>query len=168
MVVYLLLISVWVSADWTLGTVLYKDTDIVLDSAWNYKASGKVRYFSSLNNMLQKSHQLKHLVVDRSIDSRGLALSGHNAAGDRINLFFDGQPSHSIEWERKKTKTITHFPQWCQISDGSYCARVIMRDGATGGLMAEPAGNVHDDNRQVFNLLVSGTGGQYKLSLVPA
>jgi|GEM_PF-1418308 len=170
MIVSLLLISVWASADWTLGTIFNQTADLVLDSAWNYRSSGKVRQFSSLTNMLQKSHKLKRssVVVEYHIDSRGLALSGHNAAGQSVNLFLDGQPSHSIEWERKKTKTITHFPQWCQISDGSYCARVIMRDGATGGLMAEPAGNAHDDNRQVFDLHISGSGGRYTLSLVSA
>lgn len=169
-IVGLFLLSTSVSADWILGTIFNQTDDLVLDKAWNYRSSGKVRMISSLTNMLQKAPKLhRHSIfVQYHIDSHGLALSGHNLAGHDVDLFLDGQPSHSIEWERKKTKTITHFPQWCQASDGAYCARVIMRDGVSGTLVSKPSGAVHDNSRQVFDLYISGTDGQYRLSLVSA
>lgn len=165
------LMTLWtfgVSANWTLGTV-YNKSDLVIEQAWRYGLSGKPRTLSSLTKLFHDSHksQRTSTFVKYSISSQGLALRGHDAYGHEVDIFLDGQPTHSIEWNRKKTRKITNFPQECSIADGAFCARVLVQDVADGKHVADPLAKAHDVPT-VFNLTISGGKGSYQAVLQEA
>lgn len=165
------LIAMWtlsVSADWTLGTI-YNNSDLILDQAWRYSSSGKTRTLSSFTKLLQNSYA-KHrtsIVVKYHISSQGVALRARDGKGHEVDIFLDGQPTHSIEWKRKKTQKITQFPQSCAVSDGAFCARVLVQDVADGKSVADPVAVPHDTS-MTFSLTITGTQGSYQVTLQEA
>lgn len=165
---FFILMTLWtisVSADWTLGTI-YNKSDFVIDRAWHYGMSGKPRTLSSLTKLLSAAVH-KHVIVKYHIASQGLALHGHDAYGHEVDIFLDGQPTHSIEWKRKKTQKITHFPQMCSVDEGLFCARVLVQDAADGKYVATPVAMAHD-TPTVFNMTILGSKGSYQVTLQEA
>lgn len=162
------LMAMWtmsVSADWTLGTI-YNNSDLVIDQAWRYSASGKTRTLSSFTKQLHSANA-KHrtsVIVKYYISSQGVALRASDQHGHEVDIFLDGQPTHSIEWKRKKAQKITHFPQSCAISDGAFCARVLVQDVADGKYVADPVAVAHDVST-TFSLTITGTQGVYQVKL---
>lgn len=165
-----LLFATLVHADWELGILYNQTTDLIIEQAWKYASSNKIRQLPSLTAVIQKANSAKRtsMIFEYPVDSRGLAFSGKTVHGQEVTIYVDGQVSHSIESNRKKTKTITSFPQWCQSSDGSYCARALMRSGINGQLVAKYDGQVYDNPKQVFDLSIQGSAGHYIVSLTPA
>lgn len=154
-----------INADWTLGTVFNK-SDLVIEQAWRYGASGKPRTLSSLTRIFKKASDFQHssIFVKYHIASQGIALRAYDAYGHEVDIFLDGQPTHSVEWDRKKTRIITKFPQKCLVADGPFCARVLVQDVADGKYLANPLAQAHDAPA-IFNMIISGSKGSYQVEL---
>lgn len=155
-------------ADWTLATIVNR-SDLKLEQAWHYSKLGSIKVLSSLTKMLKKADQQKResVFVKYHIASQGIALRCADGLGHQVDIFLDGQPTHSVEWDRKKTRIITRFPQKCSIADGPYCARVLVQDVADGKYVADPQAQAHDVPAK-FNLIISGTNGAYQAILQEA
>jgi len=165
------LVMLWtmsINADWTLGTIV-NNSDLVIEKAWRYNALGTLHKLSSLSKLLSNAplHQRTSVFVNYQIGSKGVALRCSDGHRHEVDIFLDGQPAHSVEWNRKKTSTITKFPQKCAVADGAFCARVLVQDVADGTYLASPVAQAHD-GPTVFNLIISGSKGSYQTVLQEA
>lgn len=129
-----------------------------------YKQLDKEKTLPTLTDLLQKSNSKHHVVIDKKVGSDGLALAMSDDQGHKATIFLHGQPKHSIEFKRKKTKRISTFPDIVATGTGSYTAQIMMEDLVDKKMLAEPHAYNYQEPAS-FNLIISGAHGSYQISL---
>ncbi len=140
-------------------------SDLNFDHAY-HKHLGKNKKLPSLTDSLQKSNGRQHVVIDKKVGSDGLAIAMHDNQGHQATIFMHGQPQHSIESKRAKTKQIAEFPELSSAGSGHYAAQIMMQDASNGKMLATPKSYNHDENAR-FDVHISGNQGNYQVSLHP-
>lgn len=156
----------FVHADWVLNTI-YNESDLQLDGAYRLK-DGK-RYATYIDKKIKSATPKPVTMVDyRNLTypkSQGLLCITltNKSTGERYELFFDSQPSHSIAWQRPKAKKITLDPQGAT-DDTAHYARVFLKLQGYDKASAK-FGYDGEALDQALDLIIHGTAGAYTLEL---
>lgn len=151
-------------SEFTLQTIENR-SDLQFKYAY-HRQSGKEKKLLALTDTLQKYNDKQHVVIDKKVGSTGLALAMADQEGHHATIFIHDQAQHAIEYKRNKTKQITQFPEIVPTGTGPYSAQVMMQDAADRKMVAEPKAYNHKENTE-FNLAISGSQGNYQVSLQP-
>jgi len=140
-------------------------SDLQFNRAY-HKNLGKEKNLPSLTDILQKSNNKQHVVVDKTIGSNGLGIVMSDNKGHKATIFIHDQVKHSIEYKRKKIQQIASFPPIVSTGEGDYSAQIMLQDLADSKMLAEPKSYNHQENGR-FNMIISGSLGNYQISLHP-
>lgn len=164
-----IMIAVWlqvgvVCSDFTLQTIENR-SDLQFKDAY-HKQSAKIKKLPTLTDILQKSNNKQHVVVDKNVGNNGLGLSMVDQQGHQANILMHDQSKIAIEYKRNKTKQIAEFPEIKPIGDGPYCAQIMMQDAVDQKMVATAQAYDHQESAK-FNLVITGSQGIYQISLHP-
>lgn len=161
-VYFLLFQSVFISADFILETIENK-SDLKFDYVY-YRSLGQQKRLPALDDILQKSQGKQHVVVDKTITSRGLAFVMSDNQGHTATIFIHDQTKLAIEHKRSKTQQIAKFPVIVAEGKGDYTAQIMMIDRYDTKLITKSKAYNHQDSSR-FNLIITGKEGNYQILL---
>ncbi len=150
--------------EFTLQTIENR-SDLNFKDAY-HKQSGKQKKLPAFTDVLQKSNNKQHVVIDKKVGSTGLALVMGDQEGHTATIFIHDQAQHAIEYKRNKTKQIAQFPKIIPTGTGPYSAEVMVQDTVDGKMLSEAKAYNHEENT-AFNLKILGSKGNYQVSLDP-
>jgi hypothetical protein len=152
-----------VVADWRLNAI-YNESDLDLDGAYRLGEGGK-RKSTYMDKKIKAAQPKPVIMIDYKILTRAqtqgyLCIVSHDPHGEKFELFFDSQSSHSLKWHRTKTKIIAKEQGDNDSNDDtSLYARVFLKPG-----FDIKARKSYEEYAEL-DLIIRGKEGVYTLEL---
>ena len=162
-IVIFVTVSNFLNADWILNA-MYNKSDLKLIGAYRLK-NGK-RYSTYVDKKIKDAVQKSVTMIDyKNVTypkTQGfLCIILENASGEKYELFFDSQSTHSIVWQRSKAKKITIDTQ--DTTDDTLHARAFLK--FHGQDKAKVTFGYDDAQDVALDVIIQGTNGVYQLEL---